>query len=44
MALPFLRKIEADIPQKLEGEIRLIFSDRKRPSAPPNVFNLMQVL
>lgn len=33
-ALPSLRKIEADVPQKLKGEIRLILSDRKRPGAP----------
>lgn len=36
-ALPSLRKIEADVPEKLEGEIRLILSDRKRPGARPHL-------
>ena len=32
-ALPALRKIEKDDPEKLEDEIRAILSDKKRPGA-----------
>ena len=42
-ALPSLREIEADAPEKLEEEIRLLLSDRKRPGAPPT-FTPEQVL
>lgn len=34
-ALPSLREIETGSPEKLEEEIRLLLSDRKRPGAPP---------
>lgn len=42
-ALPSLREIEADVPEKLEGEIRLLLSDRKRSGAPP-VFTQEQIM
>ena len=42
-ALPSLQEIEAGAPEKLEEEIRLVLSDRKRSGAPP-VFTQEQIL
>lgn len=42
-ALPSLREIEAGAPEKLEEEIRLLLSDRKRSGAPP-VFTQEQIM
>ena len=42
-ALPSLREIEAGAPEKLEQEIRLLLSDRKRSGA-PHVFAPEQVM
>ncbi len=42
-ALPILREIETANPEKLEGEIRLILSDKKRPGA-PSVFTPDQIM
>ncbi len=42
-ALPALRELEAADPDKLEGEIRLVLSDKKRPGAPP-VFTSDQIM
>lgn len=42
-ALPALREIETSAPEKLEGEIRLVLSDKKRPGAPP-VFTPDQIM
>ena len=42
-ALPTLRKVETDNPEKLEEEIRAVLSDKKRPGAPP-VFTPEQIL
>lgn len=41
-ALPSLRKIEADTPEKLEEKILLLLSDRKRSGTPP-VFTQEQI-
>ena len=38
-----MREIEAGAPEKLEEEIRLLLSDRKRPGAPPT-FTPEQIL
>ena len=42
-ALPALRKIEMDSPEKLEDEIRAVLSDKKRPGTPP-VFTPDQIM
>lgn len=42
-ALPSLREIEADAPEKPEEEIRLLLSDRKRSGA-PSVFTQEQIM
>lgn len=42
-ALPALRKIEMDDPEKLEDEIRAVLSDKKRPGA-PSVFTPDQIM
>ncbi len=42
-ALPALREIETSAPEKLEEEIRLVLSDKKRPGAPP-VFTPDQIM
>ena len=42
-ALPSLRELETADPNKLEGEIRLVLSDKKRPGAPP-VFTPDQIM
>ncbi len=42
-ALPALREIETADPEKLEDEIRIVLSDRKRPGAPP-VFTPDQIM
>ena len=42
-ALPSLWEIEAGAPDKLEEEIRLLLSDRKRSGAPP-VFTQEQIM
>lgn len=41
--LPSLHRIEADAREKLEEEIRLLLSDRKRSGAPP-VFTQKQIM
>lgn len=43
VALPSLHRIEADAPEKLEEEIRLLLSDKKRSGAPP-VFTQEQIM
>ncbi len=42
-ALPSLREIETADPEKLEDEIRIVLSDKKRPGAPP-VFTPDQIM
>ncbi len=42
-ALPALWEIETSAPEKLEGEIRLVLSDKKRSGAPP-VFTSDQIM
>ena len=42
-ALPALRKIETDDPEKLEDGIRAVLSDKKRPGA-PSVFTPDQIM
>ncbi len=42
-ALPALRQIETADPEKLEDEIRIVLSDKKRPGAPP-VFTPDQIM
>ena len=42
-ALPALRKIEMDAPEKLEDGIRAVLSDKKRPGA-PSVFTPDQIM
>ena len=42
-ALPALRKIETDAPEKLEDGIRAVLSDKKRPGA-PSVFTPDQIM
>ena len=42
-ALPALRRIEMDAPEKLEDEIRAVLSDKKRPGA-PSVFTPDQIM
>lgn len=42
-ALPSLRDIETATPKKLEGEIRLLLSDRKRSGA-PSTFTSEQIM
>ncbi len=42
-ALPALREIETADPEKLEDEIRIVLSDKKRPGAPP-VFTPDQIM
>ena len=42
-ALPALRELESADPDKLEGEIRLVLSDKKRPGATP-VFTPDQIM
>lgn len=42
-ALPSLRELESADPDKLEGEIRLVLSDKKRPGATP-VFTPDQIM
>ena len=42
-ALPVLREIETDDPEKLEDEIRAVLSDKKRPGA-PSVFTPDQIM
>lgn len=42
-ALPALRKIETDDPEKLSDEIRAVLSDKKRPGA-PTVFTPDQIM
>lgn len=42
-ALPSLREIEAGSPEKLEEEIRLLLSDRKRSGA-PSAFTQEQIM
>ena len=37
-ALPALRKVETDAPEKLEDEIRTVLTDKKRPSAPNVIY------
>lgn len=42
-ALPALRRIEMDAPEKLEDEIRAVLSDKKCPGA-PSVFTPDQIM
>ena len=42
-ALPALREIETDDPEKLEDAIRAVLSDKKRPGA-PSVFTPDQIM
>ena len=42
-ALPALREIESDAPEKLEDGIRAVLSDKKRPGA-PSVFTPDQIM
>lgn len=42
-ALPALRELETSDPDRLEDEIRLVLSDKKRPGAPP-VFTADQIM
>lgn len=42
-ALPALREIETDAPEKLEDGIRAVLSDKKRPGA-PSVFTSDQIM